>query len=180
MYVPVYKNAPINTIAERREAIIGWVFSGFRMDDLIKSILGDRFLKDKTNIRLQIYDNDTITQKALLFDSQKSDIKNNNQTKLRTQKLPFLFNGKRWTLVFSQPSENKFLFSTKTLIIAIGGIIISLLLSALSYSLLITKKRAKIIAEQLSLDLLIKNQEYERMNESLNKNYKKLISSKKN
>ena len=56
--------------------------------------------------------------------------------------------------------------------------IISVLLSALSYTLLITKKRAKTIAERLSLDLLIKNQEYERMNKSLNKNYKKLIVSK--
>ena len=44
MYVPVYKNVPINTIEERREAIKGWVFSGFRMDDLINSILGTSFL----------------------------------------------------------------------------------------------------------------------------------------
>jgi signal transduction histidine kinase/CheY-like chemotaxis protein len=178
MFVPVYKNAPINTVSERREAIIGWVFSGFRINDFIKSILGDRFLNDKTNIRLQIYDNDTISQKALLFDSQKSDLKTNNETKFRMQKLPVLFNGKRWTLLFSQPTENEFLFSTKILTITVGGIIISLLLSALSYSLLITKKRAKIIAKQLSLDLLVKNQEYEIMNESLNKNNKKLISSK--
>jgi signal transduction histidine kinase/ActR/RegA family two-component response regulator len=178
MFVPVYKNAPINTIAERREAIIGWVFSGFRIDDFIKSVLGDRFLKDKTNIRLQIYDNDTISQKAILFDNQKNDLKNNNESKVRTRKLPVLFNGKRWTLVFSQPTVKEFFFSTKTLTITIGGIIISLLLSALSYSLLVTKKRARIIAERLSLDLLVKNQEYEEMNKSLNKNYKRLISSK--
>lgn len=56
--------------------------------------------------------------------------------------------------------------------------IISLLLFALSYSLLITKQRAKSIAGRLSLDLSIKNQEYERINNSLKKNYKKLISSK--
>jgi signal transduction histidine kinase/CheY-like chemotaxis protein len=178
MYVPVYKNTPLNTVAERRAAITGWVFSAFRMDDLMKSILGGRYLIDKTNIRLQVYDNDTISQKALLFDSQKNSIKGNNETKVRKQILPVLFNNKRWTLVFSQPSENAFFFSAKTLIISIGGMIISLLLFALSYSLLITKQRAKIIAERLSSDLSVKNQEYERANKSLNKNYKKLISSK--
>jgi len=53
-----------------------------------------------------------------------------------------------------------------------------LLLYALSYSLLLTKQRARIIAEQLNLDLSIKNKEYEQMNKSLSKNYKKLIESK--
>lgn len=178
MYVPVYKDGMVSTIAERRAAIIGWVYIPFRMDDLMKSILGGRYLIDKTNIRLQIYDDDKILQKALLFDSQKNDIKNNDETKVRTQILPVLLNKKRWTLVFSQSSENPFYYSPKTLIILIGGMIISLLLFALSYSLHLTKKRAKIIAQQLSLDLLVKNHEYEQMNQTLNKNYKKLISSK--
>lgn len=178
MYVPVYKDGTVSTIAERRAAIIGWVYIPFRMDDLMKSILGGRYLIDKTNIRLQVYDDETITQKALLFDSQKNDIKNNNETKIRTQILPVLFNKKRWTLVFSQTSENPFYYSPKILIILIGGIIISLLLFALFYSLHLTKKRAKIIAQKLSLDLLVKNHEYEQMNQTLNKNYKKLISSK--
>ena len=178
MYVPVYKDGAVNTIAERRAAIVGWVYIPFRMDDLMKSILGSRYLIDKTNIRLQVYDGDTISQKAILFDSQKNNIKNNNETKIRTQILPVLFNKKRWTLVFSQSSENAFFFSAKTLIVLIGGMIISLLLFALSYSLHLTKKRAKIMAERLSLDLLDKNHQYELMNQSLNKNYKKLISSK--
>lgn len=178
MFVPVYKNAPINTIANRREAIMGWVFGAFRMDDLMKSILGSSYLNDKTNIRLQIYDNDTIAPKALLFDSQKNNLKEDDETKTKTRILTVLFNGKKWILVFSKPSENAFFFSTKTLTIAIGGMIISLLLAALSYSLLITKNRARIIAGRLSSDLLNKNHEYERMNESLKKNYKKLILSK--
>jgi signal transduction histidine kinase/CheY-like chemotaxis protein len=178
MYVPVYKNVPINTVEERRGAIIGWVFSAFRMDDLMKSILGSRYLIDKTNIHLQVYDGDVISQKTLLFDSQKNRVNSGNETKLRKQIHPIVVSNKKWTLVFSQPVESAFFFSTKTLIIAIGGLIISLLLYALSYSLLLTKQRARIIAEQLNLDLSIKNKEYEQMNKSLSKNYKKLIESK--
>lgn len=178
MYVPVYKNEPINTIADRRKAITGWVFSAFRMDDLMKSTLGSRFLNSQKNIHLQIYEDDIIVPKALLFDSHKNKIESKKETKIRTRILPIVFNNKKWTLVLSQSSENTFLFSSQVLLISIGGMIISVLLSALSFTLLITKKRAKTIAERLSLDLLIKNQEYERMNKSLNKNYKKLIVSK--
>jgi signal transduction histidine kinase/ActR/RegA family two-component response regulator len=177
IYVPVYKNVPINTIAERRAAITGWVFCAFRMNDLMNSIFGASYLNDKKNLRLQIYEEDTISKKALLFDSQENKIQNNNDSKVRRHALSIVLNNKRWTLVFSQSSENASFYSAQTLLILIGGTIISLLLFALSYSLLITKKRAKIIAERLSLDLLVKNQEYEKMNKSLNKNYKKLISS---
>lgn len=178
IYVPVYKNAPLSTIAERRSAILGWVFSPFRMDDLMKSILGSWNLNRHENIRLRVYDGAIISKNSLLFDSHKNKIKNSSHTRARTRTFPVLFNNKKWTLVFSQPLKSPFFFSSKTLIIAIGGIIISLLLFALSYSLLITKQYAKSIAERLSLDLSIKNQEYERMNNSLKKNYKKLISSK--
>lgn len=178
MYVPVYKNVPINTIAERREAIIGWVFSAYRMNDLMKSTLGTRFLNSQKNIHLQIYEDDTMVPKALLFDSHKNKTESDKQNKIRTRILPVVFNNKKWTLVFSQSSKNTFFISAQIVLISMGGMTISVLLSALSYTLLITKKRAKKIAERLSLDLLIKNQEYERVNKSLNKNYKRLITSK--
>ena len=178
MFVPVYKNVPINTLADRREAIKGWVFSAFRMEDLMKSILGTGFLNSQKNIHLQIYDDDAIVPKALLFDSHKNKIGSEKETKTSTQILPVVFNNKKWTLVLSQFSNTTFFFSTQLLLIVLGGITISVLLAALSYTLLITKKRAKTIAARLSLDLLEKNQEYERMNKSLNKNYKRLTISK--
>lgn len=172
MYVPVYKNEPLNTMADRRAAIIGWVFSPFRMDELMKSIIGS--WTGGEFISLQIYDDQIISSNNLLFDSAT----NNADIKVQTQTLPISFNNKKWSLVFSQPLLSSFLFSPKTLIIAIGGTIISLLLFALSYSLFLTKQRAKIIAQRLSLNLSIKNQEYEMVNNTLQKNYKKLISSK--
>ncbi|HEY6144069.1 MAG TPA: CHASE domain-containing protein [Flavobacterium sp.] len=177
MYVPVYKKGTLNTIESRQSSIIGWVYSPFRMDNLMGSILGSTYISKIDNIRLQVYDGETILPKALLFDSHKNRAKGDD-VNMMSRKLPFWFNKKRWTLVFSQPSEIMFFFSAKMLIVILGGLIISLLLAALSYSLLITKQRAKVIAERLNFDLSIKNQEYERMNQSLNDNYKKLISSK--
>ncbi|WP_281336930.1 CHASE domain-containing protein [Flavobacterium eburneipallidum] len=176
LYVPVYDEVSVNTIEARRDAIVGWVFSAFRMDDLMNSILGNVHIRNKANIGLQIYDNGSVQQKALLFDSHKSQ-KIEDQAKISTRTIPVFLNNRKWTLVFSQSSENAF-FSTKIVFISIGGIVISLLLSALSYSLLITKQRAKSIAERLSYDLSVKNQEYESINKTLHKNYKKLISSR--
>ena len=40
MYVPVYhKGLPLETVAQRRAALQGWVYSPYRMKDLIKGIL---------------------------------------------------------------------------------------------------------------------------------------------
>lgn len=178
VYVPVYKNKPLNDLKNHQAVIIGWVFSAIRMDDLMKSILAQWSIKGDENIRLKVYDGETISENSLLFDSHKNKINNSSSTKKRIQTLPVFFNNKKWTLVFWQPLRSSIFFSQKTLIIAIGGIIISFLLFALSYSLLITKQRARFIAARLSLDLSVKNQEYERINNSLKKNYKKLISSK--
>lgn len=178
LYVPVYNNVALNTVENRRAAVRGWVFSPLRMNDLMKSILANWALDVDETIRLKIYDGDIISKNNLLFDNRQNKIENSGNIKYRTRKLPIVFNDKKWVLVFSQPLKSSFLFPAKTLLIAIGGIIISLLLFALTYSLLITKQRAKIIAGRLSLDLSNKNKEYERINTSLKKNYKKLISSK--
>jgi len=40
-YLPLYRNGmPVDTVDQRREAIVGWVYSPFRMGDLMKGILG--------------------------------------------------------------------------------------------------------------------------------------------
>lgn len=40
MYVPVYRHgAPVNTVEERRAALVGWAYSPYRMRDLISGIL---------------------------------------------------------------------------------------------------------------------------------------------
>jgi signal transduction histidine kinase/ActR/RegA family two-component response regulator len=178
IYAPVYKKTPVNTVEARRKEIIGWVFCVFRMEDLINSFLRDQYFKDKASFRLQIYDDGKISTKTLLFDNQKNSFNNKLIYDTKKQIIPILFNDKKWALVFSKQSEETPFFSVQTLFILIGGATISFLLFALSYSLLITKKRAKNIAEKLSFDLLIKNQEYEQINKSVQKHYKRLILSK--
>jgi CHASE1-domain containing sensor protein len=59
MYMPLFKrNMPVNTLEERRNALLGYVYSPFRMNDLLKGILG----KDLPDVHLQIYDGKKIEE----------------------------------------------------------------------------------------------------------------------
>ncbi|HEX6734186.1 MAG TPA: CHASE domain-containing protein, partial [Azonexus sp.] len=69
MYLPVYReNAPRETIAERRQALQGFVHSAFRAEDLMRNVLGNQ-LKD---VDLLLYDEEEKPDK-LLFDSGMAD-----------------------------------------------------------------------------------------------------------
>jgi PAS domain S-box-containing protein len=154
MYVPVYQQSmPVNTIEQRRAAIRGWVYSPYRMNDLMAAILGSRDIDNNQRIRLQIYDNNTVAANSLLFDSQQNDSLVVDISASTTLSLPYSFNGKEWTLLFSQPKFSFTALDSEVLIVLIGGIAISLLLFGLFYSLLNTKIRAKIIAEKLTAEI---------------------------
>ena len=106
MYVPVYRNGlPANSMEERRAAILGWVYSPFRMYDLMLGTLGRWNSTDQSRIHLMIYDNNQVSPVSLLFDSQRNDSINRNDLSTRMLTIPIEFNGKRWTLLFSQPKE---------------------------------------------------------------------------
>ena len=74
MYVPVYRSErPIATVAERRAALVGWVYSPYRMNDLMRGILGGWDIQEDRRIRLSVYDGDTVSFQTLLYDSQPTE-----------------------------------------------------------------------------------------------------------
>lgn len=153
MYVPVYQsNKPIETVDQRRDAIIGWVYSPYRMNDLMKGVLGEWDSIYHNHLRLQIYD-DKISNQTLLFDSNKEGFNNKEITNYDSQILLVSFNGKQWTLVFTQLKTQNSIFHGRVLLILFGGLIISILLFFLSVSQLNTGYRAKAIAESLTKEL---------------------------
>ena len=161
MYVPVYRNGLlVNSVEERRAAIVGWVYSPYRMKDLMQGILG-RWDNDKLErIHLQVYDNDSISDVALLYDSQTLDREKHEDAYSRSVLLPVEFNGKRWSFLFTQSSDQIPMFRSKVLIVLFGGLVISLMLFLISLSLFNTRYRAQQIAEHLTLEL---NAEKERV-----------------
>ena len=154
MYVPVYDNdMPITTVEQRRAAIKGWVYSPYRMTNLMRGILGVRDSISHQRIRLQVYDNDTLSNKGLLYDSQKNDTLAHKARFSCEKALPIDFNGKHWILKFTQSNPQNLFLQGEALTVMLSGFGISLLLFSLSFSLSNTRFRARQIADKLTADL---------------------------
>ena len=66
VYQPVYDNGKLQqTREQRRAALLGWVYSPYRMNDFIAGMIGSNLNK----MHLEIYDGKVIKPEALLFDS---------------------------------------------------------------------------------------------------------------
>jgi signal transduction histidine kinase len=151
MYVPVYRpEMPVNTVEQRRNAIIGWVYSPYRMNDLMKGILGRWDKIEQKRIRMQIYD-DSLSVSSILYDSQKKEFRNSDEVIFNKLTIPVEFNGKKWVLLFTRSGEHVSFLHKNILIIIISGIIISVLLFLLSFLLFKIKNRAQQIKQQNEL-----------------------------
>ena len=153
MYIPVYRQGmPVNTVEERRAAIKGWVYSPYRINDLTSGILGNWDLPGKNRIHLRIYDRGEVSDAALLYDSQRNERENNNDTPNLSVLLPVQLNSEEWLMVFTRKSEDLSLLNGDLLVVLISGIIISILMFLLSLALIRTNLHALQI-EKLNMQL---------------------------
>ena len=152
MYVPVYrKGMTTDTVAQRRAALYGWVYSPYRMIDLMQGISRGWDLEAGNRIRLQIFDNGQLSADSLLYDSQPmGEMETVNEPRLSMQIFTD-FNDRIWCLCFTQ--TDGWLSYGRVYSVLSGGSIISLLLFGLIVSLLNTRFRAQKLAYQLNADL---------------------------
>jgi PAS domain S-box-containing protein len=133
MYVPVYrKGMPIETWEQRRAAIYGWVYSPYRMNDLMQGILGGRDLDKEMRLHLQVFDGEEPLLKSLLYECHPASDDNLRADVHFTRQLPIDFNGQRWTVRFTHTGGG--LSSVEYLrvwLVLGGGLLITLLLFAL-------------------------------------------------
>jgi signal transduction histidine kinase len=162
MYIPVYRQGmPVNTVEERRAAIKGWVYSPYRINDLTSGILGNWDLPGKNRIHLRIYDRGEISNEALLYDSQRTEGENNNDTPNLSVSLPVQLNSEEWLMVFTRKSEDLSLLNADLLVVLVSGITISILMFLLSMALIRTNLHAMQI-EKLNAQLEKLNQDKDR------------------
>ncbi|MGZ8947727.1 MAG: CHASE domain-containing protein, partial [Methylococcaceae bacterium] len=106
MYVPVYqKNQPIDTVEQRRAALFGWVYSPFRMgdllDNLVPNLLPNSDGKTMSHVHLRVYDGRTVQAEKLLYNSAESSYVESAHP-LPTMEIETEFNGTLWTLQFER------------------------------------------------------------------------------
>jgi PAS domain S-box-containing protein len=137
LVLPVYRNAPPRaTFAERREALIGLVYVGFRFSDLVRISIGDT-----PAIGYRLLDV-TDGQPALLYDSGH-DARSGGETKSTLVPL----RGRVWRLDAAQLSG--FARSDRPRLVLAGGLATSVLLTILVWSLLNTRRHAHDLARRM-------------------------------
>lgn len=146
IYAPVYRNsAPTETINQRRQALLGFVYSPFRLDDFLAPISTN----EGFDVAFQIYDGTTLDSGTLLYTSDKLVDRSSQPyfVKSTTQEIA----GRTWTLAYeTKPSFE--LGSSRTFLpytFATG-----MLLSLLFFLVTRSEVRARAAAERATSEVL--------------------------
>jgi len=159
MYVPVYRpGVPITTVAQRRAALLGWVYSPFRMTDLMRGVLGEGWERDGGRpLHLAVYDGDRPRPQTLLFaapppsEPPSSSTATPGSVPAAALQSPLDFKGTRWTLVVADPGPvAPALRDHRVWLVGGGGSVISVLLAALVLALGKARAHALALAAELA------------------------------
>ncbi len=163
LYCPVYRNGlPNATVDQRRIAIIGWVYCAFRMDDMLRGILGSTGGSDADPVRIRINDGQQVGMDSLLFNSQPDAAVDGANTPRFSLTTTMEIAGRTWTVIFSEPGVHPFSAEYQILwSVTIAGIALGLLLFFLVLSLLTTRQTALRMAARLNGELVALNSDLE-------------------
>lgn len=148
MYVPIYRTGqPLDSATERWASLQGYVYSPYRMDDLMAGILGGRNLL----VDFTLHDGAAITPETLMYDSAaiRDSVVNDEPSHLATRTINAY--GREWTLnLRSRPAfQAQFVTPLGWLLPALGTSI-SLVLFAMALILLNHRHRALALAEDMT------------------------------
>lgn len=146
MYLPVYRNdAPLNSVSERRAALLGYVYSPFRMNDLMSNTLRG----PKSDIEIQIFDGQQKSRESLLYQSVPSEklLPDCLESHLYVRRTTLELNGHEWSIYFaSLPAFEKTPGMNQPFIILFNGSIITLLILILIKAFQAVRDRAESLA----------------------------------
>src|SRR5690606_24794542 len=134
LYLPVYKHDSVPpTVEQRRQQLLGFVYSPFRVSDLLEGILVPAQLED---VRVQIFsaqatDHEAFTPGVKIYDSLDSDPPQRDNPPRFTDSVLLQFGGQDWILHFTSrlPFEARSR-SQDAILILIGGFLASSLFAS--------------------------------------------------
>ena len=168
MRVPVYRSGvSIDSVEQRRAAYMGSVGAGFNVENLMRGVLADKSAK---YLRFRLYDvgsagegpaTTSANKEWVLFDSNLSIRDSPAQSAAEDpgsvfkHVLPMEVGGRSWQVHFSAPKD-AIIERTDALLpwmVLGGGLLSSVLLSGMFYSLASSRSRAVEIANEITKDL---------------------------
>lgn len=144
LYVPVYRpNAPLTTPEQRMQALIGFVYSPYRVEDLMRGILRAADLP----LALHIYASPGEESEHLLYASREAP-EPGSAGFSQLQQLDLY--GQTWTLrMDSRPEFDERFHSNEALVFGLG-LGLSLLVFFLTSSLALRHSRAQALANEMT------------------------------
>ncbi len=144
LYVPVYRpNAPLTTPEQRMQALIGFVYSPYRVEDLMRGILRAADLP----LALHIYASPGEEPEHLLYASSEA-LEPGSARFSQLQQLELY--GQTWTLrMDSRPEFDERFHSNEALVFGLG-LGLSLLVFFLTSSLALRHSRAQALANEMT------------------------------
>lgn len=134
--LPVYRNGePRGTLAQRRAAIMGWVYAPFRIGDVMAGVSGDQ----AGALEIELFDGDGLDAARRMYDSRRGVLPENASRTVQKLRIA----GHQWTLQISAPPPHRSLFGDKPRLVAVIGIVLSVLLTSLAWALAEGRRRAR-------------------------------------
>ncbi|MDM8559301.1 CHASE domain-containing protein [Thiotrichales bacterium HSG14] len=157
MYLPLYrKEQPRKTIAERRSALLGYVYSPFRMNDLMQGILGT----EKLDIDFEIYDDTETNPNTLMYKNTSFDSLDKNYQPQFIKETTLNIAGYTWTLHFSTlPKFDLEIENHTPNVVLFGGVFISMLLFGIIWVL---AKAAQLATKEHQINIRLQTEIRER------------------
>ncbi|MBF0447674.1 MAG: CHASE domain-containing protein [Magnetococcales bacterium] len=152
MYLPLYqKGAAVASVEERRGALEGFVYSPFRMKDLLNGILGH----GDPDLEFQIFDGDSPASANLLYSTLPAKVWTERSARsLHAANSRITLAGRTWTTRFqSRPKFEQEMESSQPLIIAVLGMTVDVLLFLVLMSLSSQRDRIQTEARRIGLEL---------------------------
>ena len=140
LYLPVYSSHGYpQTVEERREELIGFVYSPFRATDLMKGILQ----KDFSTISFRIYDESPSVDDSLLYDGEQDLSIDRQGVPAQFSTMRYLtIAGRQWSIeylstpLFTQIEDSAFPWA-----LLAAGVLVSVLVAVVAYMLLSARNR---------------------------------------
>ncbi len=153
MYVPIYRNGVVpDSVAGRQANLLGWAYAPFRMNNLMKGILGKQYGEIEDVLDLEIYDGESLRPETLMFGDQAAGEGKGRGPLAAQRKIEF--GGHTWTLrVRALTTYGQQADATRMQNTAYLGVVISLLVTLTVWQLLNGRARALKLAENMTARL---------------------------
>jgi PAS domain S-box-containing protein len=165
MYLPLYqKGAPTASVEQRRAALEGFVYSPFRIRDLMQGILGQGL----PEIDFEIFDGPGMSEKTALYAStgtMRVTDQSHRHTFAANKSLEF--GGHRWNIYYStNEAFDAATRSSQPFIVAFGGVVIDLLLFYVIMSLARRRQQALALAAERQDKLMEREGQFKAITDS--------------